>query len=112
MSSDNVTPIRAGVEAPQSATPPANPPRRKRRRGLSERKLVEDRLEEQRQRIFQVDAIISVVAKVLDDEGEQNDERGEQPCWWSLTAAQELLQNIASQLEPEVCLRSGKETRS
>ena len=93
MSTVNVIPIRAGVKRP---------------RGPSARKVIEDRLEEQRQRIFQVSAIISVVAKVLDDLGEKNDERCEQPCWWSLIAAQELLQDIASELEPGVCLGTGE----
>jgi hypothetical protein len=58
------------------------------------------RLEAQRLRLFQARAIVEVVCKGLDEDGEVGDDRQAQPFWWSLTVVNELLKDIANQLEP------------
>ena len=62
--------------------------------------VLSKRLETQRQRIFQARAIVEVVCKGLDEDGEVGDDRQEQFFWWSLFAVTEMLQDIANQLEP------------
>ena len=77
--------------------------------GFSGSALVfEDRLEAQRTRIFQALSIVSTVAKVMDETYEPGDELQEQPLWWSLVAAKEMLDDIAAKLDPMEVLGGGK----
>jgi len=59
-----------------------------------------ERLEAQRQRLFQARGIVEVVRKGLDEDGEVGDDQEAQPFWWSLTVVSDLLRDIANQLEP------------
>jgi hypothetical protein len=61
-----------------------------------------ERLEVQRLRIFQARAIVEVVRKGMDDDGEVGDDQQAQPFWWSLMAVSELLDDIAHRLDPAV----------
>jgi hypothetical protein len=77
--------------------------------GFSGSALVfEDRLDAQRMRIFQALSIVGTVAKVIDETYEPGDELQEQPLWWSLVAAKEMLDDIAAKLDPAELLETPK----
>ncbi len=70
-----------------------------------------ERLEAQRLRIFQARAIIEVVRKALDHDGEVGDDQQAQPFWWALEATNELLdvRDIAHRLDPAVITKASAE---
>jgi hypothetical protein len=57
------------------------------------------KIEAQRDRIFQAMSMIATVNKVLDRDGEVDDEWDEHPLWYALRGVHGLLNDIAGELD-------------
>lgn len=62
--------------------------------------VIRERIDAQRDRLWQARAIIETVSKRLDEDGEKGDDEHAQPLWWSLRAASELIEDVNRRLAP------------
>jgi hypothetical protein len=106
----NVTPIRAGLEPPKSAPPPARPPR-KGRRADPNREQLEARVEDQRMRLYRAKNLVGVTRFQL-SEGADGASISIEDCEGTLESAEEVLEEVLEALDVVTLFRPEKEARS
>ncbi len=62
------------------------------------------RLETERERLWQVRGIVDAARKVIDHAGDRIEDT-DQPLWWALSAASNLIEDINDRLDPAVISR-------
>jgi hypothetical protein len=97
MSTDNVTPIRAGAKPPMSES--AKPAKAKGRRGLSRAQL-EERITDQRNRLDTLGNLIGVTRGQLAEGAYGQATISLEDCHGTLEIAAEVLAEILNALEP------------
>jgi hypothetical protein len=72
-------------------------------------KAIADKIEAERERIFQAMSMIATVNKILLQDGEVGDEADESPLWFALKGVHGVLDSINAKLDEAAMMMSGRE---